>query len=619
MADAYSYEALPSGYIRYLLLQPGESGDPIICSLHVTELEDPTPYQAISYVWGTPDQTEPIECDGKTIYITVNLWDALVGVRRPDEALALWSDSICINQADNAEKAQQVFLMADIYRRSLCTLICFGSNDAGKHAEAAAGMITTINQLMDKIFREDDFSWKPDSFPDPPADEPLLSDPRWESFATLTTQPWFRRCWVVQEAALSPVAEIIWGGVRMDWLQFLRAYLWAIERATVTSTSVYKTQVNSWLHLAHLQMRLPRESKTLVNYPLSFTLLEVLDFARGLGVTDPRDRIYACLNLPHSGAVQAPQLTALKPDYNKADVQVCHDFACAYLEASEMDLDLLGHTQNFGHTEPAADCPSWVPLWHVNQYFATIYRGTRRHSSQFPGRMPSLPCLVDRNILKVRGVLIGSVQHVTERFARDSTFETFSRVWREVEDLGTSSHLGNNPYHASARKAFVRTLAAANYRGNLDQWLSFEDAYMDYIERKTSQQMAGADSETLTSAESEEDNEDSIARVVHNVIMYTAFNRKFVVSERGYYGLAPFTAEKGDIIGIIFGARAPFLLRRAGAASPGGVQQYKLVGDMFMFSARGAETGDLLVALGDVEGSEDWQDWDLQEQDILIC
>lgn len=211
MADIYSYETLPSGFIRYLLLQPGESGDPIVCSIHITKLEDSTPFEAISYVWGTSERTEPIECDGKTIYITVNLRNSLRAVRRIDEARALWSDSICINQADNEEKALQVSLMAEIFRRSTRTLICLGSNDAGEHAEAAAGIITAVNHMMDKVFHDKDFSWEPDSFPFPDADEPLLSDPRWESFATLTGQPWFERGWVVQEAALGPVAEIIWG------------------------------------------------------------------------------------------------------------------------------------------------------------------------------------------------------------------------------------------------------------------------------------------------------------------------------------------------------------------------------------------------------------------------
>lgn len=624
VTDVYSYETLPSGYIRYLLLQPGESGDPVVCSIHVTKLEDSTPFEAISYVWGTSELTEPIECDDKTLYITVNLRNALLAVRRLDEARALWSDSICINQVDNEEKSRQVSLMAEIFRKSTRTLICLGSNDAGQHAEAAAGIITAVNDMMDKVFQDEDFSWEPDSFPFPNSDEPLLSDPRWESVATLTGQPWFRRGWVVQEAALGPVAEIIWGGVHIDWLRFLRAYSWLHARAIGKYYEIFQSRGISWLHLMLYEARLPYETRatSVMSYNPSYTFLKVLDLGRKLGVTDPRDRIYAFSSLLHSTTSQAPQLTSLKPDYNKAHVQVYHDFACKYLEMSGMDLDLLGYTENFGHTIPAVDCPSWVPLWDVHHCY-TVYRsGSRRHSSRFPSATPSLPCLVDRNTLKVRGVRIGSVHHVTEILSQNTSLETLARIWREVEGLSTSSHLSKHPYHASAMEAFVRTLAAANYIGDLDGWESRQDTYMDYIQRRINQQQVGcAESKTIPSTRAEEDKEDIVASVaeMHYITMLTAHNRKFVVSDRGYYALAPFTAEKGDALYIIFGTGSPFILRQASDASPGGTQKYKLVGDVFMFSARGAESGDRLMQLGDVEGYCDWEDWGLQEQDMLIC
>lgn len=623
VADIYSYETLPSGYIRYLLLQPGESGDPIVCSIHVTKLEDSTPFEAISYVWGTPERTEPIECDGKTLYITVNLRNSLLAVRRVEEARALWSDSICINQADNEEKALQVSLMADIFRKSTRTLICLGSNDAGEHAEAAAGIINAVNHMMDEVFQNQDFSWEPNSFPSPRADDPLLSDSRWKSVAILTHQPWFTRGWVVQEAALGPVAEIIWGGVRIDWLLFLRVYQWVYAKAFITYSNVFQSHSVSWLHMTPFEIRHPREHRAIevVHCRSSPTLLEVLDFGRGLGVTDPRDRIYAFSSLLPSTTSQAPQFTVLKPDYNKTHVQVYHDFACKYLETSEMDLDLLGYTENFDHTIPAVDCPSWVPLWDACHYITVYRRGSRRHSPRFPGPTPSLPCLVDRNTLKVRGMRIGSVQYVTESFSRNMTIETIGRIWREVEGLGTSSHLSKHPYHASAAKAFVRTLAAANYVGDLDEWESRQNTYTDYVQRRINQQVGGAKGETIPSTRAEEDKENIVASMaeMHNITMYTAHNRKLVVSDRGYYGLAPFPAAEGDILCIIFGAKAPFLLRPASGVSPEGAQEYKLVGDVFMFSARGAESGDRLIPLGNGEGNCDWEDWGLQEQDMLIC
>lgn len=75
-----------------------------------------------------------------------------------------------------------------------------------------------------------------------------------------------------------------------------------------------------------------------------------------------------------------------------------------------------------------------------------------------------MPCLIDRNTLQVRGVRIGSVQHVTEMFSTDMALETLGKIWQQVKIFGTSLRLGSKPYHSSATIAFARTLAAADYR-----------------------------------------------------------------------------------------------------------------------------------------------------------
>lgn len=622
MVDAYSYGALPSdSHIRYLLLEPGQSGDPLVCSLHVTELEDQTPFEAISYVWGTSERTEPIQCDGKTLYVTPNLRDSLVAVRRPDEARALWSDSICINQGNSEEKAQQVSLMAEIYRKSTRTLICLGLNDDGGHAEAASGIVTTVNHMMDEVFRDENFSWEPSSFPSLPDSDPLLSDPRWESVAILAGQPWFKRCWVVQEAAFGPVAEIIWGGVHIDWLQLLRAFFWVQAKAWTIRYSVFRAVEISWLHLVSFERLFPRECIAIaaVGYPQSWPLLQILKGCEGLGATDPRDRIYACIRLPHSTTFQGPQVTALKPDYDKPYLQVYHDFACAYLEATGMSLDLLGFTQINDYNGVPADGPSWVPRWDKNIY-TPIYRlPSRRHSSQYPDRMSSVPCLVDQNTLKVGGVRIGSVQYATDRLSYDMSLETIGQIWRKIESIG----IGQNPYHESATAAFVGTLNAGNFQGDIDEWERREIAYMDYVKWQTSQQVGGAEGETVTSATAEEDEEDIAASSdeFHNIMMGMGMshNRKLIVSDRGYYGLALSAVKKGDDIFIIFGTTSPFILRHTSASSPHGAEQYKLVGDMFMYSAVGAGSDERLQQMGKAEGYDDWHDWDPEEHDIFIC
>lgn len=286
-----------------------------------------------------------------------------------------------------------------------------------------------------------------------------------------------------------------------------------------------------------------------------------------------------------------------------------------------MCLDLLAFTENSDYTGVPADGPSWVPRWDRHIYTPYYAFSSRRHSSQFPVAMRSIPRLLDRNTLKVRGVRIGFVQYVTERLSHHMSLETISRVWREVERFGTSSHLSHNPYNASARTGFVGTLGAGDFRGDVDMWERREAAYMDYIERRASERGEGTEGDTISSRGSEEVKEGIAASAVevHKVMMHTAHNRKIIVSDRGYYGLAPSAVEKGDAIYIIFGTTSPFLLRKAHSASHDGVEKYKLVGEMFMYSAVGAGSGKRLLQSGRMQGYDDWHDWGLQEQDILIC
>jgi len=80
---------------------------------------------------GRQEPDRPILINGKRLNITKNCADLLYNFRNPRTRDApkncrLWVDSICINQKDNEEKASQVPMMADIYRRSRQVLIWLG-------------------------------------------------------------------------------------------------------------------------------------------------------------------------------------------------------------------------------------------------------------------------------------------------------------------------------------------------------------------------------------------------------------------------------------------------------------------------------------------------------------
>jgi hypothetical protein len=143
---------LKDDFIRLLQLEPGNGPDIIICSLRdisLKEAEDK--YEAISYVWGDPDNQAGIVCNGIKHQITVSLDLALRTIRHATETKALWADAICINQNDDEEKGHQVKRMSSIYAHAKRVLIHLGPDDDGIAKECSA-LSRTSTSFGDKDY-----------------------------------------------------------------------------------------------------------------------------------------------------------------------------------------------------------------------------------------------------------------------------------------------------------------------------------------------------------------------------------------------------------------------------------------------------------------------------------
>ena len=132
MDEKYMYHPLSSARrTRVILLQsnPNRNAD-LRCTLVELLFDAPVAekrvYNALSYIWGASTGTRPLFCEGKSILITPNCESALRHLRHPRKVVALWVDAICINQEDLIERAQQVSLMATIYRQAHEVLIWLG-------------------------------------------------------------------------------------------------------------------------------------------------------------------------------------------------------------------------------------------------------------------------------------------------------------------------------------------------------------------------------------------------------------------------------------------------------------------------------------------------------------
>ncbi|KAI0547727.1 heterokaryon incompatibility protein-domain-containing protein [Xylaria curta] len=96
-------------------------------------------YDTLSYCWGNglANRTvvvsrlnnEKVSRENRTIRISASLESALLSLARKantEVTRAIFADQICINQADDVEKIQQVGLMGDVYRNSARTIVWLG-------------------------------------------------------------------------------------------------------------------------------------------------------------------------------------------------------------------------------------------------------------------------------------------------------------------------------------------------------------------------------------------------------------------------------------------------------------------------------------------------------------
>jgi hypothetical protein len=180
----YQHRALWPGphSIRLLRLLPSrDKSAPIRCQLFDCSLEelsgetDPyDPYDALSYVWGDPNETLPIFIDEYYLPVTINLHKALMRLRYYSIERLTWVDAVCINQGNRPEKEQQIQLMARIYGQANRVVVWLG-----EVADDSDQAIEEIRRAGGRI--------SPNSSNKEVAEKAVLA---------LLQRPWFRRIWV---------------------------------------------------------------------------------------------------------------------------------------------------------------------------------------------------------------------------------------------------------------------------------------------------------------------------------------------------------------------------------------------------------------------------------------
>ena len=424
----YSHLKKDNFEIRILDILPSESySEPVECVLRTISLAaNPIPrYTALSYTWGPYHHVSDITVNNAPCNVTSNLASALRHLRHNKESISVWADAVCINQNDDKEKTEQLFIMEDVYRDAEKVLAWLGveSGDSSlamkmiqrwasgevrylANKESSSGLLVGSNQ--DEAFGKAAMT----------------------AINNLLQRPYWTRMWVQQEVALAQSVIVQCGRDSLPFDIFVQAHSeWERKRKRIATTPDF---VQNWQKLAvpmgdnetsiHSLIKLRQEQQSLIAAPEQThshrtSLFDFLRSYQHLQSTDPRDRIYALLGLYSPMSRYRSQI---QPSYQKKAHEVFCDVARVLIDGDH-SLRAAAFARNLSSSSPVTSLPSWVPDWTGTEVLYPLHavsHGKCQDSRSEFDISSYVRIAIDGRTLSVRGALCDRVSALHANWAK---------------------------------------------------------------------------------------------------------------------------------------------------------------------------------------------------------
>ncbi|SPO04164.1 uncharacterized protein DNG_06847 [Cephalotrichum gorgonifer] len=596
--------------IRVLELHPAlKATQPIQCSFREISLQDDTAsltYEALSYTWGSPQGTQPIQCEGGEILVTPNCEQALLHLRQKFKPRNLWIDAICINQQDTQEKNQQVTMMGDIYRSAGRTILWLGKETDPellgvlRRAKRYGNAYQGVRRAFRKIRPDTSLPYNERYF-----ETQILSTAETARVVRICSNEWFRRMWTIQEFLLSKSAIFMMGDLQCPSLSLFSYFCFGrgiVERAD----------------LAHYRMR-----NTLADFSppsgdsqyFQDFMVVVIQLAALNNATDPRDKVYGMIAFLKR---RLPELELPAVDYSNSVGAVYEQFTRFLIMTSKRlwPLEIIvgsSRAESQGMSSWALDLRD-ADSMYVNYTDGTNYHQSTEH--KLPLRMQN------SGELRVRAKRIGRVAQISARMPWDDRLN--GKSTRELDEersaclagwtafvthLDLNEDLGRSPYlfhpernqsrsrgafgseslrsiegpcpdpNARALKAFTSCLHYLQIRQQAEDEISVEgDRYFNPFEKESAKEkrMKKKRRDAKEKAERGPDIFDPDARRFDRCVLF--------ITSRGYLAASPGDMCVGDSVFVVQGSNYAFVLRRQPKS-----MRYRLVGKASVYQSQEKE------------------------------
>jgi hypothetical protein len=570
--------------IRLLSLQPGRFLDPLQCYIDNVSLSDNPQYEALSYTWGDLELEVPIIClpSRHVLLVTKNCGSALRRLRYTYHCRSLWVDSICINQDDWDERAQEVSRMNKIFGMAQKVAVYIGPN-----MDMTSVGLETLQRFCNLSVRS-------------------MTAREVQSVEQLFKAPWFTRAWAIQEIYLAKSALVYDDYMTVPWDNLVTAARRLNDGLDITSSGGTYIKWNK-LPCA-LQLHLP-----MIRTPQS--IMQLMQLARACKSTDARDKIYALfgiapdlqlltfpLAIPRNGHLSSAALSTRYPIFNDEDDIIgwreSTYFKPSYSISIENTFTLFTSCWISGFQSVDIFCavqgsesyprlPSYVADWAAAPKYEVLglRDGIRSmcpmHLTSLGRRTPwkaEVEFSDDARQLSIKGVPIGLVADIgdTLDLASSKSKSTIRQWWeivcRRNRSTADSSCSTNN------RNAFWRTLIANTdeagnapaqdedeYFQSCAAWLNGHSIEIFFEDVQLPKHALGSFGDRL-----------------EGLLSHASHGRRFLMTENQMMGICPPETQIGDTVTILSGGKVPFILRKQG-------DYYNLIGECYIHGLMNSE------------------------------
>ncbi|KAI2606396.1 HET-domain-containing protein [Hypoxylon fragiforme] len=556
----HSSAATPPNYIRLLQILPSKSNGLLSCHIRTVELDSPqTPtHDALSYTWGPTTRDEiknginaqrhrTIICNEKRLLVTENLLSCLTQLEQDGYHYRdVWIDAICINQDNDAERCQQVSIMADIYRSAERVIVWLGTAD--KYTEPAWELINKLNTLR----KEELPTINIRSFGNKHYNDLLgsvNSPEHWRALALLFGRSWFTRAWVVQELVLARSTVILCGKYSFDWNAIVSVSDFMAKR---TSANTFQQHLFDDLDDSSLSYKNPAKLEAVKKSTLAGTsdvLLYSLIRCRTYDATKEHDKVYSLVSL--ANCQDQPDLY---PNYEKTVARLYTDIA-KYVIRSSDNLHILAHAEG-GEFRQIPSLPTWVPDWSVRKDLGLRITGYKRYNAA--GTLPCFKEIRRDDVLAIRGFELDTISRIGEtkenvNQSRDCT------DWLDIVGELEREYPGQNHKDAFWRTILIDTDPTGSVPIR-QPWQNSFDVWMNIGTHNAS--------------------EDEKKRAIEYETSFThSLYLRLFRTARGHLGCGTLSCEAGDSIWIVQGSKVPLIFR---PAERPGSRAFHLVGGTYV-------------------------------------